>query len=46
MVTSTAAGECRIRRHFATFLRASAQRRERLANRLDPLSTRVKPITG
>lgn len=38
--------ESRIRPVIAAFLRASAQRRARLADRLDPCSGRVEPLTN
>jgi len=44
VVPDPAPRESRIRIQFAGFLRASAQRRARLANRLDPCSGRVGPV--
>jgi len=44
VVPDPAPRESRIRTQFAGFLRASAQRRARLANRLDPCSGRVGPV--
>src|SRR5882757_5562630 len=38
--------ESRTRTQFAAFLRASAQRRARLADRLDPCAGRMGPITA
>jgi len=46
VVPDPAPRESRPRIQFAAFLRASAQRRARLADRLDPCSGRVKPVTG
>lgn len=36
--------ESRVRTAFAAFLRSSAQRRVRLADRLDPCSGRAEPL--
>jgi hypothetical protein len=38
--------ESRVRIQFAAFLRASAQRRQRLADRLDSRSARMDPLAG
>jgi hypothetical protein len=38
--------ESRIRPAIAAFLRSSAQRRARLADRLDPCSGRVEPLAS
>ena len=38
--------ESRIRPVIAAFLRSSAQRRARLADRLDPCSGRAEPLTN
>jgi hypothetical protein len=38
--------EPRVRVAFATFLRASARRRARLADRIDPCTQLVEPVTG
>jgi hypothetical protein len=38
--------EPRLRVAFATFLRASARRRARLADRIDPCTQLVEPVTG
>ncbi len=38
--------EPRIRTGMAAFLRASAQRRVRLADRLDPCAGRAEPVAG
>jgi hypothetical protein len=38
--------ESRARIRFAAFLRASAQRRQRLADRLDSRTARVDPLAG
>jgi hypothetical protein len=38
--------ESRIRPAIAAFLRSSAQRRARLADRLDPCSGRAEPLTN
>ena len=46
VVPDPAPRESRPRIQFAALLRASAQRRARLADRLDPCSGRVKPVAG
>jgi hypothetical protein len=46
VVSDPARRESRVRIQFAAFLRASAQRRQRLADRLDSRSARVDPLAG
>jgi hypothetical protein len=46
VVTDEPARESRTRIWIASFLRSSAKRRVRLADRIDPCSGRVEPATG
>jgi hypothetical protein len=46
IVPDEPARESRARTWIASFLRSSAQRRVRLANRIDPSSSRVEPATS
>jgi hypothetical protein len=39
-------GDSRVRSSLAAFLRASARRRVRLADRLDPCAGRAEPVAG
>jgi hypothetical protein len=46
VVPEPAPSEPRLRAALATFLRASASRRTRLADRIDPCTGVVEPVTG
>jgi hypothetical protein len=46
VVRDPAPSEPRLRVAFATFLRASARRRARLADRIDPCAQVVEPVAG
>ena len=46
IVPEPAPTEPRLRAALATFLRASARRRARLADRIDPCTGVVEPVTG